>query len=123
MDWLRGLCGGLEGGSQRVVVNGSMSKLMLVTSDVPQGSVMGQVLFNLFISDLDSAIKRTLSKLADNTKLSGADDTPEGWDAIQRDLDKLKKWAFVNLMRFNKVKCNVLHLGRGNPCYQYRQGG
>ena len=49
----------------------------------------------------------------------GCSDTPEGWDAIQKDLDRLQQWAQVNLMRFNKSKCKILHLGQGNPHYQY----
>ena len=65
-------------------------------------------------------IECTLSKFVHGTKLSGAVNTLEGRDAIQSDLDKLKEWANVNLVKFNKAKCKVLHLGRGNPWYQYR---
>ena len=64
-------------------------------------------------------MKCTHSKSADDTKLTGAVDTPEGRDAIYRDLDK---WACVNLTRFNKAKCRVLHLGQDNLQYQYRLG-
>jgi len=71
-------------------------------------------------SHLDSGIECTLSKFADDTKLSGAMNTPEEWDAIQRDLDKLKKWTPEDLVMFNKAKCRILHLGWGSPWYQYR---
>ncbi|PKU39792.1 pol- hypothetical protein [Limosa lapponica baueri] len=53
---------------------------------------------------------------ATNTKLSGAVDMPEGQDAIQRDLDKLEKWAHVDFIMLSKAKCNALHLGQCNPC-------
>ena len=63
-----------------------------------------------------------LTKFVSDTKLSGAVDTLEGREAIQRDQDTLKEWTHENLTRCNNAKCKVLHLGQGSPRYVYRLG-
>jgi len=117
--WIRNW---LDGCTQSVAVNNLMSKWKPMTSGIPQRLVLGPALFSIFVGNMDSGIECTLNMFADDTKLCGAVDMLEGGDAIQRDLERLERWACANLMKFNKAKCKVLHMGWGNPNHKYRLG-
>jgi len=78
MNWL-------HGHFQRVAVNTSVSKGRSVTSGVPQGSVLGLALLNIFVGDMDSGIECNLGKSADDIKLCGVVNMLEGRDAMQRE--------------------------------------
>lgn len=107
----------LNGRTQRIVFSGAKSSGRPVMSRVSQASILVPVLFDIFVNDLDDGVECILRKLADNTKLGGVADSPEGQAAIQYDLIRLERWADRKLLRFSKEKCKVLHLGRNNPTH------
>jgi len=84
-----------------VLISGAESAWKPVTSSVRQVLVLGLVLFNIFINDLDERIESTVSKFSEDTKLGGLVDASEGCAAIQRDMDRHESWVGRNLMRFN----------------------
>ena len=115
----------LTGRKQRVVLNGRVSAWTEVLSGVPQGSVLGPVLFLIFINDLDGATQLVdiLRKFADDTKLGKVIRTNEDARDLQQALTALEDWAATWGMAFNTGKCKVMHLGANNGRSQYTMGG
>lgn len=105
----------LTGRRQRVVVNGTFSSWSDVTSGIPQGSVLGPVLFTLYVNDLPDVVTGAVQLFADDMKIYRGIRSSVDHDELQRDLDRLARWSETWLLPFNVAKCSTLHLGQGNP--------
>ena len=104
---------------QLVTLNGKSSKWSSVTSGVPQGSVLGPVLFILFINDLPQRVKSHCVLFADDAKLYKELKQLKDFEELQDDLYELCIWASKWLLFFNVQKCKVMHIGKGNPDFIY----
>ena len=107
---------------QRVVINGISSDYVDVSSGVPQGSVLGPILFLIYVNDLDDTVLSNLTKFADDTKLSAPAKTSTQCEALQSDLNKIIEWSNKWGMQFNVDKCSSLHIGNNNINYSYKMG-
>ena len=105
---------------QRVVVDGEVSNWKAVLSGVPQGSVLGPILFLIYINDLDDDI--TSKVFADDTKVFRKFKSDADRQHLQDDLNKLIEWSEKWQMLFNFGKCKCLHTGHGNEDAQYTMG-
>ena len=117
LQWIRDW---LNNRTQRVCINGFKSSWGRVSSGVPQGSVLGPILFLIFIDDIDTGVENLLLKFADDTKLVGRIRGPEDIAKLQKDIDALVEWARTWRMRFNIDKCKIIHVGRNNTHANYR---
>ena len=108
---------------QRVVVDGEVSNWKSVLSGVPQGSVLGPILFLIYINDLDDDITSEVLKFADDTKVFRKIKSDADRQHLQDDLNKLIEWSEKWQMLFNFGKCKCLHTGHGNENAQYTMGG
>ena len=133
LNWIQSF---LQNRTQRVVVCGEKSEQFRVTSGVPQGSVLGPILFLIFINDLPLGVISPVSLFADDSKVFSrivseknkvkakkTGNYPNGNEVLQKDLESIREWAKRWKMEFNVDKCKIMHIGRSNPQHTYNMDG
>ena len=100
--------------SQQVMVKGRKSEEFPLVSGVPQGSVLGPLLFLIFIGDISEGVTASILVYVDDSKVSNRIKTPEDVETLQDDLDKIFAWEKENNMKFNGGKFLILRYGKDN---------
>lgn len=117
LEWINSF---LTNRRQQVRANGELSEFKPVLSGVPQGSILGPVLFTIYVNDIPSELDTLISLYADDTKIYSAITSESSIDSLKLDLRKLENWANLMQMKFHPAKCKVMHLGKNNPRVTYQ---
>ena len=114
----------LVGREMRTVVKGKKSEWRKVTSGVPQGSVLGPIMFLIYVNDMPIGIDSYMNMFADDTKIMRRVKTLEDCNKLQEDLDRIYEWSKKWQMEFNASKSHVMKMGKSKyrPCKEYKLG-
>lgn len=104
---------------QRVVLGKTSSNWTSVTSGVPQGSVLGPLLFIIYINDLTKLISNKAELYADDSKLIRTVESEEDKMALQEDINRIAEWSYESGLPLNLSKCHIMHLGKNNRNFEY----
>ena len=107
---------------QRVTVEGEHSGWVDVSSGIPQGSVLGPVLFLVFINDLPGVVRSSARLFADDTKMYRKVSSIQESGILQNDIRLLEEWSVNWQLPFNKEKCKLMHIGNCNLKFEYQMG-
>ena len=105
---------------RRVIEDGEISNWKYVLSGVPQGSVLGLILFLIYTNDLEDDISSKVLKFADDTKVFRKVTNDTDKQSLQDDLEKIVKWSEQLQMLFNFWKCKCVQIGHGNMDDEYK---
>lgn len=120
LDWIENF---LSDRKQQVRIGSSVSSWKDVLSGIPQGSVLGPILFLIYINDLPSAVNNITKLFADDTKLYREVVSRSDEENLQSDLDSLAEWSNKWQLRFNASKCKCIHYGKNCSNYVYTMCG
>ena len=116
LNWIENF---LKDRKQRVLLDGQKSNWSDVTSEIPQGSVLGPILFLIYINDLPEVVKSFIRLFADDTKIYTTLEQEESCSNLQEDINSMIKWTSTWLLKFNEKKCKHLQLGHPNQESSY----
>ena len=119
LSWIESF---LEDRMQQVSLYGNLSDLVPVRSGVPQGSVLGPLLFLLYVNDLPDAVTSNVRMFADDTKLFSGISSEHDVRTLQADLNALVEWSRTWQLPFNENKCKVLHVGAAKDHHSFQMG-